>query len=60
MHDTRPHPRLAVQDLTLGSLLRHHGVTEFATRNAADFEGFGFTRLINPIDSPEHQVHDEP
>ncbi|MEN9840361.1 MAG: ribonuclease VapC24 [Verrucomicrobiota bacterium] len=29
--------------------LRHHGVTEFATANVKDFEGFGFTRVWNPL-----------
>jgi len=27
----------------------HHGVTEFATANVKDFEGFGFTRVWNPL-----------
>jgi len=52
--------RRAVFDARIALTLRHHGVTEFATRNTADFEGFGFTRLINPIDGAEHQVHDGP
>jgi len=29
---------------------RHHGVTEFATANVKDFEGFGFARVWNPIE----------
>lgn len=52
--------RRAVFDARIAMTLRHHGVTEFATRNTADFEGFGFTRLINPIDGKDHQVHDGP
>lgn len=31
--------------------LRQHGVTEFATANVQDFEGFGFTRVWNPLTS---------
>lgn len=52
--------RRVVFDARIAMTLRHHGVTEFATRNTADFEGFGFTRLINPIDGTDHQVHDGP
>src|SRR6056297_2244833 len=52
--------RRAVFDARIAFTLRHHGITEFATRNTADFEAFGFTRLINPIDRAEHQVHDGP
>ena len=33
----------------LALALRHHGVTEFATANVKDFEGFGFTRVWNPL-----------
>ena len=33
----------------LALTLRHHGVTEFATRNETHFTGFGFTRLWNPL-----------
>ncbi len=29
--------------------LRHQGVTEFATANVKDFQGFGFTRVWNPL-----------
>lgn len=42
--------RRAIFDARIALTLRYHGVTDFATRNTADFEGFGFTRLINPID----------
>ena len=52
--------RRAVFDARIALTLRHHGVTEFATRNTQDFEGLGFTRLINPIDSTDYQVHDGP
>lgn len=52
--------RRVVFDARIALILRHHGVTEFATRNTADFEGFGFARLINPIDGTDHQVHDGP
>jgi uncharacterized protein len=37
--------RRAVFDARIALTLRHHGVTEFATRNTADFQGFGFTHL---------------
>lgn len=45
-------PRFArrrIYDTRLALALRHHGVTEFATANVKDFEGFGFTRLWNPL-----------
>ncbi len=29
--------------------LRHHGVTEFASRNEAHFADFGFSRVWNPL-----------
>ena len=38
-----------VFDARLALTLRHHGVTEFATRNDSHFTGFGFTRLWNPL-----------
>lgn len=36
-------------DARLACVLRHHGVTEFATRNASDFRGFGFARVWDPL-----------
>lgn len=39
-------------DARLALTLRHHGVTEFATSNVKDFEGFGFRRVWNPIEPP--------
>ena len=36
-------------DARLAFTLRHHGVTEFATSNVKDFEGFGFQRVWNPL-----------
>jgi predicted nucleic acid-binding protein len=36
-------------DARLALTLRHHGVTEFATSNVKDFEGFGFNRVWNPL-----------
>jgi toxin-antitoxin system PIN domain toxin len=36
-------------DARLALTLRHHGVTEFATGNVRDFEGFGFSRVWNPV-----------
>jgi uncharacterized protein len=50
--------RRAVFDARIALTLRHHGVTDFATRNISDFEGFGFTHLINPIDNTNQAVHD--
>ena len=41
--------RRVVFDARLALTLRHHGVTEFATRNEIHFAGFGFTRLWNPL-----------
>ena len=40
--------RRVVFDARLALTLRHHGVTEFATRNEAPFTHFGFTRVWNP------------
>ncbi len=41
--------RRVVFDARLALTLRHHGVTEFATRNESDFAGFGFVRVWNPL-----------
>lgn len=41
--------RLRIYDLRLALTLRHRGVTEFATRNVKDFEGFGFQRTWDPL-----------
>ncbi|HNQ87952.1 MAG TPA: PIN domain-containing protein [Verrucomicrobiota bacterium] len=41
--------RRRLYDVRLALTLRHHGVTEFATGNVRDFEGFGFHRVWNPI-----------
>ena len=38
-----------IVDARLGLTLRHHGVDEFATTNVKDFQGFGFTRVWNPL-----------
>jgi toxin-antitoxin system PIN domain toxin len=35
-------------DARLAFTLIHHGVTEFATTNTRDFQGFGFDRVWNP------------
>lgn len=45
--------RHRIFDLRLALTLRHHGVTEWVTRNIKDFEGLGFQRLIDPL------AHDE-
>jgi uncharacterized protein len=41
--------RRVVFDARLALTLRHHGVTEFATRNDNHFTSFGFTRVFNPV-----------
>jgi toxin-antitoxin system PIN domain toxin len=38
-----------IYDARLALTLRAHGVTEFATANVKDFQGFGFTRVWNPL-----------
>ena len=43
--------RRVVFDARLALTLRHHGVTEFATRNETHFAGFGFSRVWNPLAS---------
>jgi toxin-antitoxin system PIN domain toxin len=42
-------PYKRVYDARLALTLRYHGVTEFATRNVKDFQGFGFERVWNPL-----------
>ncbi|MDB6079083.1 MAG: putative toxin of toxin-antitoxin system [Akkermansiaceae bacterium] len=39
-------------DARLALTLRHHGVTHFATANAAHFLNFGFARVWNPAEVP--------
>ncbi len=51
--------RRFVFDARIALTLRHHGVTDFATRNTGDFQAFGFARLINPIDDNLAKVHDQ-
>jgi hypothetical protein len=41
--------RRIIFDARLALTLRHHGVTEFATRNQAHFTPFGFHRVWNPL-----------
>ena len=38
-------------DVQLGMTLRHHGVTELATRNKKDFSGLGFQHVWDPLAS---------
>jgi len=38
-------------DARLALKLRHHGVTEFATSNVKDFDGFGFSRVWDPVEA---------
>jgi hypothetical protein len=46
----RDFARRRIYDARLALALRHHGVTELATANSKDFEGFGFRRVWNPAD----------
>ena len=41
--------RRVIFDSRLALTLRHHGVTEFATRNETHFADFGFARVWNPL-----------
>jgi toxin-antitoxin system PIN domain toxin len=41
--------RRHVFDARLAHTLLDNGVTELATRNTRDFEGFGFARVFNPL-----------
>lgn len=41
--------RRRAYDCRTARTLRHFGVTEFATENLKDFEGFGFSRVWNPL-----------
>jgi uncharacterized protein len=41
--------RRRIIDARLGLTLVAAGVTEFATRNTGDFEGFGFKRVYDPF-----------
>lgn len=41
--------RRVVFDARIALTLRHHGGTEFATRNDTHFAGFGFTRVWDPL-----------
>ena len=43
-------PRRRIIDARLALTAHHHGVTEWITRNAADFTDFGFERITNPFD----------
>ena len=42
--------RRRVYDARLALSLRRQGVTEFATANVKDFEGFGLARVWNPLE----------
>lgn len=41
--------RTRIFDARLAASLRHHGVTEVATRNVKDFRAFGFRRVFDPL-----------
>jgi uncharacterized protein len=42
-------PRRRIIDVRLALTLKAAGVTEFATRNTADFAGLGFSRVFDPL-----------
>ena len=42
-------PYRTLFDARLALTLRHHGVTELATRNIRAFQGYGFTRVWDPL-----------
>ncbi len=42
--------RRRIYDARLALTLRRQGITEFATANIKDFNGFGFDRVWNPLD----------
>jgi predicted nucleic acid-binding protein len=49
-HVARPQvARRRIFDARLALTLRHHGVTELATDNVRDFEGFGFQKVWSPV-----------
>jgi len=41
--------RRRIYDARLAITLRYHGVKEFATTNAKNFQDFGFARVWNPL-----------
>lgn len=41
--------RRRIIDVRLALTLQHHGVTDFATRNVADFADLGFQRVWSPV-----------
>lgn len=47
----KPFARRRIIDARTALTLRDCGVTEFATANVKDFEGFGFTKVWNPVAS---------
>lgn len=49
---TKDFARRRAFDWRLALSLLRQGVTEFATVNTKDFEGFGFDRVWNPLSSP--------
>ena len=42
-------PYRRIYDVRLALTLRHHGVTEFATCNVKDFQGFGFKKVWDAL-----------
>ena len=48
-------PRRSIFDTRLALTLKHHGVTDFATGNVKQFDGFGFARVWDPLARPESE-----
>lgn len=44
--------RRTIFDARLAFTLRHHGITEFATRDLEHFQDFGFVRVWDPLGPP--------
>jgi hypothetical protein len=38
-----------IYDIRLALTLRHYSVTDFATANGKHFQGFGFSKVWNPL-----------
>ena len=45
--------RRRIIDVRFAKTLIAHGITDFATANPKDFQGMGFSRVWNPLDSGE-------
>lgn len=57
---TSDFPRRRIYDTRTALSLRAFGVTHFATANVKDFQGFGFTRVWNPLLEHPSTSKDQP